>query len=209
MGNSIRRSANQSAHEEPSTRNSATNPNPNRNSHRIRFSTSLSSLSSFTSKYLFRSRRSYSLSTINPISEERPAKASQQVIRRILMPSNRIKNHHLKSYTHSKYKWIYGTDWFLARKISKSARCKMVDSHYSLHIWFVVEVIIVCVRVCVLFWTSEEDEKKATQHNTTQHNVVDIENYVFVMWDRQLTSGWSETNGCATENACSHLFSTH
>ncbi|XP_031625395.1 serine/threonine-protein kinase S6KL [Contarinia nasturtii] len=57
MGNSISRSANQSAHENQ----------PNTNSNRIRFSESLSSLSNFTNKYRFGSRRSYSLSTIDPI----------------------------------------------------------------------------------------------------------------------------------------------
>lgn len=85
MGNSINRSENQIAHEQPAN----TNPNVNANTNRIRFSESLSSLSNFTSKFLFRSRRSYSLSTIDPIPNERPSKTSHQVIRRIL---------HFKSY---------------------------------------------------------------------------------------------------------------
>lgn len=79
MGNSISRSANQTAHEEQPNTNSTTNTN------RIQFSASLSSLSNFTSKYLFRSRKSYSLTTINPVADEQTPKASHQVIKCITL----------------------------------------------------------------------------------------------------------------------------
>lgn len=77
MGNTIGRSANQSAHEEQPTTNSATNTN------HIQSSASLSSLSNFTSKFLGRSRKSYSLSTIDPIPSDQTSTPLHQVIRRI------------------------------------------------------------------------------------------------------------------------------
>lgn len=75
MGNSISQSAKQSAHEEQPNTNSTTNTN------RIPFSASLSSLSSFTNKFRFRSRRSYSLTTVDPVSSKSSAKTSNQVIK--------------------------------------------------------------------------------------------------------------------------------
>lgn len=75
MGNTINRSANQTAHEEelPNTHSTTT-------TNRIQFSASLSSLSNFRSKFLFRARKSYSLSTIDPIASDQPTKTSHQVI---------------------------------------------------------------------------------------------------------------------------------
>lgn len=71
MGNTINRSANQTAHEDLPNTHSATNTNR---------SASLLSLSNFTSKFLFRARKSYSLSTIDPIASDQSSRASHQVI---------------------------------------------------------------------------------------------------------------------------------
>lgn len=77
MGNSNSHSTNQSAHEQQQQQEQQ--PNPSTNTNRIRFSPSLTSLSNFTSKYIFRTRRSYSLSTIDPTvsASARPTSSHQ------------------------------------------------------------------------------------------------------------------------------------
>lgn len=77
MGNSNSHSTNQTAHEQQQQQQEQPNNNnstsPSTNTNRVRFSASLSSLSSFTSKYLFRAHKSYSLSTIDPSASAQPA----------------------------------------------------------------------------------------------------------------------------------------
>lgn len=90
MGNSINRSANQTSdeHQPNNSQQRTNNSNHNNqtncghpNQRRLRFSTSLLSLSNFTSKHLSRSRRSYSVTNVDQTTNA--SKSLNQVIREI------------------------------------------------------------------------------------------------------------------------------
>lgn len=96
MGNSINRSANQTSDEHQlsnnnsqqrtnnSNHNNQTNSGqPNQNKSRLRFSTSLLSLSNFTSKHFSRSHRSYSITNVDKTTNA--SKSLHQVIKEMLI----------------------------------------------------------------------------------------------------------------------------
>lgn len=148
MGNSISRSANQTAHEEQPNTHSTTNTN------RIQFSASLSSLSNFTSKYLFRARKSYSLSTIDPIAKEhQPPKASRQVIRRRIFISFCIWN--IENFSKSN-EWL--KDFELVFQALKNGW--LFDFHFVFVSSFSFDSMhtrmCACVCVCVLKKTTTQ-----------------------------------------------------
>lgn len=74
MGNSISQTHEQQhqQQQQPQPQQSNNSTQSSTSTNRVRFSASLSSLSQFTSKYLFRTRKSYSLSTIDQSINARP-----------------------------------------------------------------------------------------------------------------------------------------